>query len=253
MPPLSHLLAIAVGNTRTRLGLFNGEDLSSPLSLPSGDAVAIAEHASTLTGGDQTVPVIISTVNRSASIAIAQALEARGYGALEINHDVPIPMNHGLDDASTVGQDRLLCALAAFRKTKQACIVIDAGTAITVDFVDGAGTFQGGAILPGLALLLTSLHEHTAALPQVDAIAYDPARGVFGKDTAHAMILGARAAAIGAARYLIDQYANAYEAYPQIIATGGDAVSLFENDDLVEHIVPDLQLIGILEASKEEE
>jgi type III pantothenate kinase len=249
-PAHAKLLAVAVGNTRTRFGLFTGEELSSPTSLPSADAAAIAAKIDELAQGDHTIPVVLSTVNKKASIAIESELEAREFGVLEINQDVAVPMVHALDDATTVGQDRLLCAYAAFIKTKQACVVIDAGTAITVDFVDGAGTFQGGAILPGVRLLLTSMHEHTAALPLIEEITVDPARGVFGKDTRHAMVLGARAAAVGAARYLIDQYAQAYEAYPQIIATGGDAGVLFENDDLIEHIVPDLQLVGILEAAK---
>jgi len=99
-------------------------------------------------------------------------------------------------------------------------------------------------------MMLRALHERTAALPLLEATIPDAARGVFGKDTRHAMLLGARAAVIGMVRYLIDQYADSYGAYPQVIATGGDAASLFEDEPLVEHIVPDLQLVGILEAVK---
>jgi pantothenate kinase type III len=59
------------------------------------------------------------------------------------------------------------------------------------------------------------------------------------------MRVGVRAAVRGLAHELIDRYAEFYSAYPQVIATGGDARALFENDDLVEHIVPDLVLLGI--------
>jgi hypothetical protein len=59
------------------------------------------------------------------------------------------------------------------------------------------------------------------------------------------MLLGVQSAAVGMARVLIDRYAEFYGAYPQIIATGGDARALFEGDELVEHIVPELTLLGI--------
>jgi pantothenate kinase type III len=62
------------------------------------------------------------------------------------------------------------------------------------------------------------------------------------------MVLGVRNAAIGLVRYTVETFALAYEAYPQIIATGGDALSLFADDEIVEHVVPDLQMVGIAEA-----
>jgi type III pantothenate kinase len=229
--------------------LFRGKELSSAQSLNSDDTAGITAAIQTLTADLHGVPIVMSSVNEPAARAISSALEQSDAGrVLRIGEDVLVPMQHALDDASTLGQDRILCAFAAFRRAKQACVVIDAGTAITVDFVDGEGTFLGGAIAPGLNMMLKSMHEHTAALPKLEYQHPDDAKGAFGLDTRHAMILGVRAAATGLVHYLIDAYATAYEAYPQIIATGGDAATLFERDDLVEHIVPDLQLIGILEA-----
>jgi type III pantothenate kinase len=243
------LVAVAVGNTRTRIGLFESGDLSSAVSHPSTDAAAIAAAIVHMIGEHAEVPVVMSSVNPPADRAIAHAAADAGIdGLLRIGQDILVPMNHALDDAATLGQDRILCAFAAYRRAKQACIVIDAGTAITVDFVDGEGAFQGGAIAPGLTMMLDALHSHTASLPKLDFAPADAARGAFGKDTAHAMILGVTASAAGMVHYLIDRYAQAYEAYPQIIATGGDAAVLFENDELVEHLVPDLQLVGIYEA-----
>jgi type III pantothenate kinase len=115
---------------------------------------------------------------------------------------------------------------------------------VTVDFVDGQGVFQGGAIAPGLNLMLRALHEHTAALPSVKYERPDDGM-TFGKDTRGAMLLGVHAAVTGLVRALCERYSEFFGAYPQIIATGGDARALFEGDDLVEHIVPDLTLLGI--------
>ncbi|MFA6046586.1 MAG: type III pantothenate kinase [Phycisphaerales bacterium] len=242
-----YLLAVAVGNTRTRFGLFEGKDLSVVRSEPSDRPEEIGVAVREMLGPRAGVPLAISTVNLPASEKIRRVLEGLGE-VYTIGTDIAIPLTHTLDDATTLGQDRALCAIAAFARCQQACVVVDAGTAITVDFVDGQGVFQGGVIGPGLNMVLKALHEHTTALPLLEFAPPDAARGVYGKDTKHAMILGAQAAARGLVREAIERFAIDYEAYPQIIATGGDAGALFDNDDLVEHIVPDLQLVGILEA-----
>ena len=74
-----------------------------------------------------------------------------------------------LDPETITGVDRLLNAAAAYATLKQACVVVDAGTAVTVDFVDGHGTFHGGAIAPGARLQIDALHRGTDALPDVQA------------------------------------------------------------------------------------
>lgn len=241
------LLAVAVGNTRTRFGLFEGKDLSVVRSEASDRPEEIGVAVREMLGARAGVPIAMSTVNLPASEKTRRVLEGLGE-VYTLGTDIAIPLTHSLDDATTLGQDRALCAVAAYARCQQACVVVDAGTAITVDFVDGQGVFQGGVIAPGLNLMLKALHEHTSALPFLEFAVPDAARGVFGKDTRHAMLLGARAAARGLVREAIEQFAIDYEAYPQIIATGGDAPVLFDHDDLVEHIVPDLQLVGILEA-----
>ncbi len=243
--------AAAVGNTRTRFALCEQGAVDSPVSLPNTEMPEIVSRIATLLEAHHDAPVLIAGVNPKAVRELSEALD-RGHGivSLLIGKDVRIPIHHALDDASTVGQDRLLCALGAYAKAEQACIVIDAGTAITVDFVDGEGVFQGGMIAPGLAMMLRSLHEGTAALPSLSFADPDPARGVLGKDTAHAMMLGVKVAAQGFVRYATERLSDMYGAYPQIIATGGDAPVLFENDGVVENVVPDLQLIGIIECAR---
>jgi type III pantothenate kinase len=134
-------------------------------------------------------------------------------------------------------------------------VVVDAGSAITVDFVDGEGTFQGGAIAPGARMMLRALHQQTAALPAVEFAAPEGAGDSsgddfqpFGRNTPQAMLNGVFFGARGLVRQLAERYAEKYEAYPTIIATGGDAKVLFEGDDLVERIVPELTLRGVAHA-----
>jgi type III pantothenate kinase len=245
------LLAVAVGNTRTRLGLVEKGEVAESASVPSTDVDAILASARALCEGAHEVTPVIASVNEPVAdrleTRLGEALSAEVY---RIGRDIHVPMRHTLEDPSTLGHDRVLCALGAYAKAQQACVVIDAGTAITVDFVDGEGVFHGGVIAPGLRMMLKALHEQTSALPLVELSQPDPARGPFGRDTRHAMLLGVRAAAIGVVHLLIDRYAEFYKAYPQIVATGGDALSLFEGDPIVEHVVPDLQLLGIATACR---
>ncbi|MCC5821723.1 MAG: type III pantothenate kinase [Phycisphaerales bacterium] len=249
-PSEENLIALAVGNTRARIGLYRGWELVESAVHPSRDAAAIAgavrgwlDNAP----GDET-PVVMAAVHREAADAAARAIEGRGItggGVMRIGRDVPVRIRHSLSESGerTVGQDRLLCAIGAFRLCGQACVVVDLGTALTVDFVDGQGVFHGGAIAPGLHMMLRAMHEQTDALPQVDYAM--PGEGEhFGKDTPSAMRLGVTAMVRGAVRWLAEQYAVHYEAYPKIIATGGD-MGVLESDGLVENFVPDLQLLGI--------
>src|SRR5436190_2054338 len=98
-----------------------------------------------------------------------------------------------LEQSEALGKDRLHNAMGAYSRAEQACIVIDAVTAVTVDFVDGEGTYHGGAIAPGLYMMLGALHDRTAALPAVGFEAIGPGEA-FGKDTRRAMLLGVQSA-----------------------------------------------------------
>lgn len=241
------LLAIAVGNTRTRIGLFRAGHLHDPSSVPNDPIDAIVERAAQQASLEPDAPIVMASVNDRTADEIEAALSRKlAREVMRFGRDLGFPVTHSLADGSTIGQDRLLCAIGAYAQAAQACIVIDAGTAITVDFVDGQGVFHGGAIAPGVTMMLRALHEHTAALPEVAFDAPPPSDGgPFGQSTRDAMLRGAVAAARGLASELCQSYAESYGAYPQIIATGGDATALFDGGGLVEHIVPDLQLIGI--------
>ena len=234
------MLAIAVGNTRARWGSFVGRELT-----PGNTEVVASAAGEIVSLIEQTTPdaIVIASVNNPGADRLERELARTGVPVLRVGRDCIPPLTHTLEDASTLGIDRTCNAIAAHQLVESAVAVIDAGTAITVDFVDGEGTFHGGGIAPGLNMMLRALHEQTAALP---LLTFDPAEsGVFGRDTAHAMQLGVAAAARGLVREMVERFAEHYEAYPRVIATGGDAAALFESDGLVERIIPDLQLIGI--------
>jgi pantothenate kinase type III len=81
-------------------------------------------------------------------------------------------------------------------------------------------------------------------LPRV-AFAQPDAAEAFGRNTAAAMLLGVYEGLRGMTRRLVERYAENYGAFPMVVATGGDAETLFSGDDLVDRIVPELVLLGI--------
>lgn len=258
MSELPPLLLISVGNTRTRFARTDGAELQPSVSAPNADLPRLLDDLASAAASDTGLRAVLASVNDPLADQIESRLTKgetkRAQGAvIRLGRDLPIPVEHALEAPITVGQDRMLNALGAFTRSEQACIVIDAGTAVTVDFVDGAGVFQGGAIAPGVQMMLRAMHEHTAALPAVDlspALLPPATAPPFGRTTQQAMVLGAVSAVRGLAHHLIDRYAEFYEAYPRVVATGGDAVLLFDNDPLVEAIIPDLTLVGMLSACR---
>lgn len=240
---MASFLAVSVGNTNTSIARVEGGTIVETSCAPSRDASAVAAAATALAGGEIRLAVV-ATVAPRASDAIVAAVRAAGIDDIaSIPDDMGIPIATRLAPEATPGQDRLLCATAAWRRMEQAVIIVDAGTCVTVDFVDGEGTFHGGAIAPGRHAQLRAMHEATEALPEID-LASDSTEP-FGSDTASAMRLGVTEGVRGLVHRLIERYAEAYGAFPIVIATGGDAEHLFRDDELVNIIAPDLVLEGI--------
>jgi type III pantothenate kinase len=121
-------------------------------------------------------------------------------------------------------------------------VVVDAGTAITIDCCNDSGDFVGGAIAAGASLQLDALHEHTAKLPRVELAA---PTGPFGTSTSAALQQGVYHGIRGMVKELVENYATHLGTWPDVIATGGDAKVLFEGWELIHAVSPDLTLYGI--------
>ncbi len=242
---MTPLLAISVGNTRTALGAFRDGAIVESERISNDDPAAIEAAARRLWEalGDDPVCVVASVNDPVATLLETRLAKALGTEPARIGRDLAAPIGECLDPGTLPGADRLLNAAAAYDTMKSACIVVDAGTAVTVDFIDGEGVFHGGAIAPGAGMQLAALHEHTAALPSVAFAA--PEDVPFGRNTAEAMLQGVYHGIRGLVWRLVERYAQGYGAFPPVIATGGDAAALFSDDELVDRIVPDLTLMGI--------
>lgn len=240
------LLAVSIGNTRVQIGAYvDGELKERTLAKIENDRelVHALKQACEKIDDRPDAPVLIASVNSTIDQQVITAIQRRrNRSIVRVERDLRVAIGRQLDPEAIIGVDRLLNAAAAFDVLKQACVVVDAGTAITVDYVDGAGTFHGGAIGPGLQMMLDSLHERIAELPQLKAAKPDEP---IGHSTAQAMLTAVYHGARGMVRELIEQYAEVAGAFPLVVATGGDARLLFEGYELVDRIVDELTLTGM--------
>ncbi len=244
------LLAVSLGNTRTRLGAVIAGDFEALAAIPNQDAAGLnqaLEQALLALEAHPEAPVVVGSVCPDRVRAVMAQIRALAPDreVLRIEEEVPVPVGRQLDPESIIGEDRLLNAAAAFGLFNQTCVVVDAGTALTVDLVDGSGTFHGGAILPGASTMLAALATQTAQLPEVGL--QKPQEPV-GHNTQEAIRSGVYYGLRGAVRELVEQYATQIGQFPLVVATGGDAGLLFEEFDLIDRRVPDLTLRGVARA-----
>ena len=244
-PPIN-LLAVSVGNTHTRLGSFQEGELVDTRAYRNEELGLVVDEAEQAFGAIRSrerATVLLSSVCPDITDRLRSDLQKRlGVGVGRVDEDLMIPIGRQLDPEAIIGEDRLLNAAAAYDTLRQACVIIDAGTAMTVDFLDGAGTVHGGAIVPGAQMMLESLQQRTEQLPEVEM---DRPEEPVGHNTVEAMRSGVYHALQGASRELTERYAEMAGAYPCVVATGGNADLLFRGYELVERIVPELTLHGM--------
>lgn len=243
MPPAKAVLAIDVGNSRVSMACVSNENVSQVLRFGPADPAAGDAMEEICTRQPTPQCIVACSVNSAnLDIVAAAARDRLDRELLVVGQDLPLPIQTDLPQPQRVGTDRLCAAAMAYHRLRQACVVADFGTAVTIDCVSQEGVFLGGAILPGLGMGADALARGTAALPRVALARPD---WVFGKDTAQAIVGGLVYGARGALRELAEAYATALGSWPQLILTGGDAELVGKGCDFVDSIVPDLALMGV--------
>ena len=160
-----------------------------------------------------------------------------------------IPFAIRVDEPERVGIDRLLAAVAAnhLRTPDRAAIVVDLGTAITVDLVEADGAFAGGAILPGIGMAGRALADQTDALPHVVLEHSATPPSPLGKSTKSAIEAGLYWGAVGAVGEIASRLAAKLPAQPDFFITGGAARTVADSIEEKSRVryVPHLVLAGI--------
>lgn len=245
------LVAVDIGNHQLKFGLLPTRGTST-LPQPSSVLRISTQDESFDQLAEWLLPErldwCVAAVNRKAQCRLSEWVCRHrpddGYVVLG-NEDLPIKIR--VDAPERVGADRLLAAVAVnrLRAADQPAIVVDAGSAITVDMVSADGAFEGGAILPGLEMVARAMADQTDLLPFVAYSISDGPPPVVGKSTSAAIGSGLFWGAIGAVREVVDRMSSHHEGDLQLFLAGGDAerLSPFLPDSA--RIVPELVLAGI--------
>ena len=175
---------------------------------------------------DITDSIISSVVDIEA--AVVNTLHRRSQHFVLFDHNTPVPIINKYDTPQTLGQDRLAAAVGA----KSLCpdenlLIIDAGSAITYDFVTDNGEYIGGNIAPGLKMRFTMLQRMTKKLPLVDA-EENELIPLFGTNTRDAIAAGV----IRGIAYEVKGYMRTLKEkviHYQTFVTGGHAAYILNN------------------------
>jgi type III pantothenate kinase len=249
------MVAVDVGNSRIKFGLFERgvESDSRDLPAPSRTLDLVPQEGKL----DELIAWLsplnvaavgwwIGSVQRTVSSQLVSWLRDRQVMRISLLAAGDLPLAVSLPRPDMVGIDRLLNAVGAnrLRTASKPAVVVDLGTAITVDLVGLHGDFLGGAILPGIGTSARALHEFTDLLPLLDMQALAEPPSPLGTATTEALRSGLYWGAVGGVRELISRLGELVKATPQVFLTGGTApavAGLLSKDAI---FVPHLTLAG---------
>ena len=209
-------LVIDIGNSRTKIALFNQHDLMFNVPIDN----LTAEHVLMLKNEHpQLNKVILSTV-KPYSNDLKRVLSEEFEQFIELDHLTDLPIENLYETPETLGKDRLAAAIGANELfPDQNLLVIDAGTAITYDLVSEKNQFIGGNISPGLEMRFKALNHFTGKLPLVS---YSDVFQPIGKNTIDAIRSGVQNGILYEIEQCIDAFNRNYQNL-RIIMTGGDS------------------------------
>ena len=245
------LLAVDVGNTHTVLGLFDGEELVRQWRLRTERRATVDElvmATSTLLHQAGHAPrAVAGLVVGSVVPPLRQAwLEtARGHfrvPAVPVGPGATGGLALAVERPTEVGADRIANGVAVWRRHGLPALVVDCGTATTVDAIGENGRYLGGAIAPGIGVSYDALVSSAALLQTVDLAM--PARAL-GVTTAQQMLSGLVFGCAGQVDGLVERIAAEMGGVPRVVATGGWAGLLLPASRTVTLHDPVLTLHGL--------
>ncbi len=239
------LLAIDIGNSTAKFGVFDNEKLLTRFTLPTDRTQTHEEINAFITNNlpHNIDAVIISSVVPELNIAYRSFCETHfNLKPFFVDHATDFDMKIFYDPPESLGIDRAVAAFAARGKYGKPVIVCDFGTATTIDVVDAQGEFIGGIIVPGIATLADSLFQKTSNLPNVEI---EKPEKVIGTSTVSAINAGIYFGYAGLVEKILQKMIEELGEKPAIIATGGSASMIAESVEMIEIVDENLILEGL--------
>jgi type III pantothenate kinase len=205
-------LAVDIGNTQTKFGLFKKNELKEVFIEP--------ENISQLIKDNHIKHAIISKTGTNEMVEVL--LKENKVPTLFLSHQLKLPLQILYKTPDTLGPDRIAGSVAAKILFPDIHVLkIDFGTCITYDFADNQNQYHGGSISPGMMMRFKALHNYTAKLPLIDPFQFKT-YDLTGADTATSLLSGVvngiKAEAEGIIKAYEERFGNL-----KVVATGGDA------------------------------
>lgn len=209
-------LIIDIGNTRTKFSVFSyGEMLTT---VPVDEFKP--EHIDVLKNEHQNLNNVILSATKNYSEKLKKALQQNFKQFIELNANTPLPIKNYYETKDTLGRDRIAAVVGAFDLyAKNNLLIIDAGTAITYDFINDKGQYLGGNISPGIDMRFKALNNFTEKLPLVSQ---KDNNKLFGTSTENAIRTGVQNGVAYEVDRTIDTFKEFYNNL-KVIITGGNA------------------------------
>lgn len=227
-------LIIDIGNNSAKFFLFSGNSIILHGRKNNTSFHFVQELSASYNVESIIVSSVIGIDDEQKSI-----IDAAATRVIWLSKDTPVPIKSEYRTPHTLGSDRLAAAIGAMCEAPgRNILIIDAGSAITIDFVDSGGTFRGGNISPGIKMRLAALHSFTNRLPSVEKEGETPALG-YDTDTA------IRSGVIHGICHEIDGYITDFKnKFPDLLVflTGGDEKTLINK--IKSHIFADRFLVA---------
>jgi len=244
-------LAIDIGNTSIKLGVFDDDQLKATWNLATGihrtaDEYGVALlglmqqrklHASGITG-----VAMCDVVPPLASTFVEMCQKYLNAKPLVVESGVKTGIRICQDNPREVGPDRVVDAVAAQTLYGTPVIIVDLGTATTFDVVSAEGDYLGGAIAPGITIAAEALFSRTAMLPRIELTR---PKQVIGRNTVAAMQSGIIYGYIALIEGVIRRIEQELGSKAKVVATGGQAYPLANQIPMIDVVDPDLTLTGL--------
>jgi type III pantothenate kinase len=247
------LLAVDVGNTNIVLGLFHKDELKMSWRI-STDKNKSADELGILIAQlfeynklslEMVSDVIISSVVPSIMYSL-QHMSSKycKCEAIVIGPGIKTGMNVKYDNPKQVGADRIVNAVAGYKKYGGPLIIVDFGTATTFCAITEDFKYLGGTIAPGIKISSDALYQNAAKLTKVELVKPDR---VICKNTTESIQSGVLLGYVGLVEYIVKRMKKELKApNAKVIATGGLASMISEETDCIDHIDRLLTLEGLL-------